>query len=340
MANEVRSRQTFNRNNQNSGPLAALESTDNPQEYSFPVGELLAIDHWVTFRSFETKQLNRSEVATKKPFAYISLPMPANLTTAYNIDYGEASLGALGQVIADSFGEGASADIGRPVLTGLAAGGAIGLLTGGNVPGAALTGAAGSVLASGQETRASTTAAAASQLISTGAGADATLVQAAVANRGIAANPHKVVLFNAVNFRVHQFQYSFTPDSYEEADALRNIIKLFKFYSSPSFNASTSGSIDLSSIGVGRQSINVDLSAGKHFFKYPEYFEIDFHHPKFLYQIGPSVLESFAIDYHPLGAPLYSRTRGREPTPVQINMLLQFKETEIVTKENIMSENR
>lgn len=84
----------------------------------------------------------------------------------------------------------------------------------------------------------------------------------------------------------------------------------------------------------------LDLSAGKHFFKYPEFFTIKFNHPNYLFGIGPSVIESFSVDYHPVGMPTYNRENDQDPTPTQINISISFRETEIITKDLIRDDNR
>ena len=81
---------------------------------------------------------------------------------------------------------------------------------------------------------------------------------------------------------------------------------------------------------------DVELSGGKHFFKYPEFFQIKFHHPKFLFAIGESVLKSVDVNYHGGGSVSYARdTADATPAPTQVNLNLSFMETDIITKEKI-----
>jgi len=170
---------------------------------------------------------------------------------------------------------------------------------------------------------------------------------------GIARNPHKVLLFQGVGFRQHRFDYQFQPKSYDEAVMLRGIINFFKYAAAPSYNAhgvlrtgdfinnikSQAGSAG-SLLPDNVQNINIDASAGKHFFKYPYYFRIAFNHSRSLFTIAPSVLDSVSIDYHPAGIPSYARSQNNDPshndpTQTQTNISLHFTETEIVTKEGI-----
>ena len=151
---------------------------------------------------------------------------------------------------------------------------------------------------------------------------------------GIAVNPHKVVLFQGVDFRAHTFAYQLIPKSYDEAEEVRQIIRAFKLHASPGY---FNGEATIRGSNFGAQDFTVrPPTAGKHYFKYPEFFTIQFHNATHLFNIGPSVITSFNVDYHPLNTPAYARNNADQvPTPVQINISIQFKETEIVTKEQV-----
>lgn len=306
--------------------------------------DLQQIDHWVTFTAYDTKQALRLSDSKKEEKASIALPIPGNLQTAYNISYTETSLGALGAEFMNALGEGGDSDKSREFLTrnavaggiGAFVGGSIGALTGGSVVGSALTGAAGGLSASalvgltgnGDQTTAQV---AASTLIGTDQ-----MAAAAASQFGVARNPHKVVLFESVGFRKHSFSYQFTPKNRDESETLRKIIYQFKYFASPGMNPKgTIGFSKLNSV-VNMGFNDVTLSGGKHFFKYPEFFDIKFHHPKFLFRIGHSFLTSVDVNYQPAGAPTYARdSHNEEPAPTQINLSLVFTETDIVTKDNL-----
>jgi hypothetical protein len=130
---------------------------------------------------------------------------------------------------------------------------------------------------------------------------------------GVAVNPHKIVLFTGVNFRDHTFSWRLSPKNRQESDTIRNIIDFFKFYSHPEY------------------------VAGGLFFKYPEFFNIRFHHPDYLFAIRPSVCTDVRINYHTQGYPAYVRNADGSgaPAPAEIELTLSFKETEIVTKNSL-----
>jgi len=332
--------------NYDRSPLAALNGLGDvnsvektlggtPRELSFPT-EIDKIDHWITFRAFESSQLSRTDSSEKKPKAFIRLPIPSNLATQYQIDYTEADLGAIGSTLVDALrgDKSESGNLGRDLLVAGAAGAAVGgFLTGGmrGLMQGAVAGALG-----GAGIKAGTGDLAASNLLASAAIEGAGPIGARVAGlAGIARNPHKVVLFESVGFREHQFSYTFVPQSREESVMLRDVIGMFKYFAAPSFNVAKKDFFSDTKFKV-----SVGGSAGKHFFKYPEYFEMDFHHPEFLFQIGPSVLKEVSVKYSE-NVPSFARETPTDvPAPTQISFSLTFKEVEIVTKENILSENR
>ena len=320
------------------GPVEGAENRlgATPKELSFPT-EIEEIDHWITFRAFESSQLSRTEPSEKKPKAFIRLPIPSNLATAYQIGYTEADIGAIGSTLVDALrGEGSDRALGIALLEGAGAGALVGGVLGGGIKGIISGALAGAVGATAIESITGNRAA--SNLLASEAIGQAGAIGARVAGlAGIARNPHKVVLFESVGFRTHQFSYIFVPQSREESVLLRDVIGMFKYFAAPSFNVAEKDIFTLRDVKV-----SVGGSAGKHFFKYPEYFEMDFHHPEFLFQIGPSVLTSVEVKYSE-SVPSFARDQPAPagiPAPTQITLTLSFKEVEIVTKENILSENR
>jgi len=130
---------------------------------------------------------------------------------------------------------------------------------------------------------------------------------------GVAQNPHKIVLFTGVNFRDHQFSWKLSPKNREESDAIKTIIDMFVYYSHPEY------------------------VAGGLFFKYPEFFEIKFRHPEYLFKLQPSVCTDVRINYHGSNYPAYIRDSDGygAPAPADVELSLTFKETEIVTKQTL-----
>lgn len=127
-------------------------------------------------------------------------------------------------------------------------------------------------------------------------------------------NPRLEVLFRNINFRSFNFQFTLTPNSQDEAAAIKNIIRTFKFYSHPGMT---------------------DETEGRYFSDYPAEFEIKFYRNGSLNesipQIAPSVLTNISTNYAGEGM-FTSHTDG---TPTKVIMSLQFTETKIITRTDI-----
>lgn len=135
------------------------------------------------------------------------------------------------------------------------------------------------------------------------------------ASAKVALNPFKEVLFEAIDFRSFAFKYKFFPKNRQEADRVYEIIERFKFHMHP------------------------ELSANKLFFIYPSEFEITYYFETspnnkdgkgYFHKLKPCVLESMDVSY---GGEQFSSFRDGKPT--EINVSLTFRETEILTKQQI-----
>lgn len=135
-------------------------------------------------------------------------------------------------------------------------------------------------------------------------------------------NPKKEQIFQGVEFRTFNFDYSFWPRSVGEAQAVRTIIKLFKLHMHPEF-----------------------LTADQFLYLYPSEFDIRYYTKVGTGRSAPwvenlnihrhtsCVLTNMTLTYAPQG--VYSSLTDGMPT--QINMQLQFKELALLTKENIQN---
>lgn len=138
---------------------------------------------------------------------------------------------------------------------------------------------------------------------------------------GVASNPGLELLYTSPSFRGFRFSFIFYPRSSVEAKQVISIIRKFQFHQAPEI--------------VSR--------AGGRFLVPPSEFDIEFYYngkenpniPK----ISTCVLETIDVDYAPNGFAAYEvqgesdPSRGRTGMPIAIRMDLQFKETQIVTKE-------
>jgi hypothetical protein len=295
--------------------------------YYFP-DDLKTIDHWIEFQAVETKgqgsdafgKLADSKVfqdfATKNELnafigqgvqglanignqvnlATIRLPMPSSLTTDYNPQYSTPDLGAAAGAILKPFDQKIYNNSSLPSLLGGAGG----------------DGISGAALESGGRGG----AAAATNALGTavnGIGGAGTFEAALKVGLGVAQNPHKIVLFTGVDFREHRFSWKLSPRSREESNMIKMIIDAFTYYAHPEY------------VGGGL------------FFKYPEFFNIKFRHPNYLFELQPSVCTDIQVNYHGQGVAAYIRDAngGGAPAPVEVELTLSFKETEIVTKNSL-----
>jgi len=133
---------------------------------------------------------------------------------------------------------------------------------------------------------------------------------------GISQNPHKIVLFTGVDFRTHQFSWKLSPRNRYESDLIKYIVNMFTYYAHPEY-----------------------ISGGL-FFKYPEFFEISFKHPQYLFQFQPCVCTDVKVNFHGQGYPAYVRNSDGSgpPAPAEVELSLSFKETEIITKDFLNKE--
>lgn len=129
---------------------------------------------------------------------------------------------------------------------------------------------------------------------------------------GFAINPQFEVAFTQMDFRRFQFDFTFTPKSPEEAATIRNIIKLFRYHAAP---------------GIHGQ--------GGRYFDVPAVFQIEYMHLEKkntnLHKFAPCVLETIMVDY----APEVGWVAFNDAMPVKTRLTLQFKETEIMTRDKI-----
>lgn len=136
--------------------------------------------------------------------------------------------------------------------------------------------------------------------------------QGAVAAQGIAKNPYMAVMYDSPKIRSHDFKWKLIARNARESKILTDIVQAFKYHAAPGIN-----------------------QTNPHFFNYPEQFEIDFHYPRHTFNIGPSVMTSFNVQYHAEGRAIYHDISATEKAPVSVNISCNFQEVAIVTKKTI-----
>jgi hypothetical protein len=125
-------------------------------------------------------------------------------------------------------------------------------------------------------------------------------------------DPQAALLFKGMDFREFQLDFQLMARNEEETDAIREIIKTFKYAMHP-------GQSD----------------GGGTMWNYPYFFEIYLCTPsrKYMFNIMNSALTAMEVDYGGSGVPSFFRANG---APVDIRMSLQFKELYVLTKDMIL----
>jgi hypothetical protein len=130
---------------------------------------------------------------------------------------------------------------------------------------------------------------------------------------GYAINPQFEVVFSAMDMRTFQFDFTFTPKSPNEAETVREIIKLFRKHAAPNLYGGYEG----------------------RYFDVPSVFQIEYMHlekrNENLHKFAPCVLTSIVVDY----APEVGWVTYNDGMPVKTRLTLMFKETEILTRDKI-----
>ncbi len=293
-----------------SDALAKLnEQSKTPLSLKFPINnEATYHTHHIIFRVFELKRESRNSSDKKIAKAEIMLPMTMELQAQYNAAYTSQDLGAVAAELV----------AGTESLSGMIAGSTNPLEFAKKI-GEKVTSMTPSDVGRGLGSVAS---AAVSQAL----GSIGTTAQAAVAAAtGASRNPHKAVLFEGTEFRSHSFQFRFSPVVAAESDAIKRIIHVFKYHMHPGY--------------AGETFLGVDFSAGNHFFKNPEFFEIELSN-RGKYTINDyrtCVLKNMTVNYQPSNYPAYARSGQSIPAPMEVVMNLDFQEIDIITKAVIGS---
>jgi hypothetical protein len=149
-------------------------------------------------------------------------------------------------------------------------------------------------------------------------------VKGSIAGAGVARNPYNAMLYDSPAFRDHTFNWKFIARNSAEVEMLRVVIQRLKLAAAPSMNGKN-----------------------PHFFDYPQLFDVDFHYPQYLFNMGPSVCKTIDVNYHAEGQPLYFDIPGQigenqvtKKAPVSITLSMALTEMFIITKESIKGQQR
>ena len=133
---------------------------------------------------------------------------------------------------------------------------------------------------------------------------------------GNADNPYMEVLFDAMQLRTFTYNFQFAPRSEEEAIEVQKIIQLFRFHMAPELRPGANRYLGLpSQFDIHYMYLTKEGVASEN---------------NFYNKIATCVLQDCKINYAPDGVKSFA-----DGGPVQTTMTLQFKETELLTKDKI-----
>ena len=150
-------------------------------------------------------------------------------------------------------------------------------------------------------------------------------------------NPYKENVFQGVPFRQHSFNIKMVPRNQQEADQIKGIVGILKYAMHPAFSAGAG----IGGIGGGGNSGGI---ASTRWLDLPYSFGLEFKRlgndsSVLLYKFKPSVLTALNVDYTPDGNYVTGRSDGNfNDHGLAVNLQMTFKETQIVTKEDIGSD--
>jgi len=134
------------------------------------------------------------------------------------------------------------------------------------------------------------------------------------------------------------------PKSAKESERVDEIVRMFRFYGSPSYMNSKSteqiGS-DGTKVNSGSGGTNRGSSGGWAVMRQPQIFEIVYMYKdkrnEYLNRISHCVLDSFSVTYNGDNNKFFNPTskKSGSPAPIETQIDLAFKEIEIITKDKI-----
>ena len=137
---------------------------------------------------------------------------------------------------------------------------------------------------------------------------------------GVASNPYMEVLFDAMSLRTFTYNFKFAPKNERETAEVQKIIQVFRFHMVPELRGGQSRFLGLPSqfdIHYMYQPMGNAQSSNSMINPYYN-------------KIATCVLTNCTVNYTPDGVKSF-----RDGSPTQITMELQFKETELLTKDRI-----
>jgi hypothetical protein len=285
------------------GPISPPKKT-----FVFP-SNVESEEQFVLFSISKKYKFRREQIEEGDKYAQIALPLPANLSTAYAATYSNQNLGAIG----DKAGKAAPDNLAElekffnapSIKGGASAFKKIGQNLAGDADITELARELAGYYAPELAVAASATVfGGLNPALGVGAGVlTDQIVKGTMAGGGIARNPYLAAVFEGVGFKNHTFSYQLTPKSAKESETIARIISSF------------------------RNALLPSKAKYTHYYDYPQQVDIKFWHDKFLFDIKPSVLTQFDVNYHNKG-PYYHDVNG-DKAPVEVSITMNFLESTV-----------
>ena len=297
--------------------------------YKFPLN-IGAADgeykHRITFTSSAYQSGSGTSVTTGTATLY----MPGEaLKTTYGQSYGDAELGALGNLVSGMNREG-----GLAVASAMKSGSMSGVK-------AALGSALGSDVSERVSAALKESTAKAIKDKASGMFAGATSALQNVL--GQVRNPHKAIVYTGPGgFRSFQYTFIMTPESPAEAKEIADIVWFFKYHMHPGVSTVT----PTAAIPAMQGTSAIPATQGSSSFTYPDEWKIELRanglpvkkvftdKKPALFRINNCFLENLTTDFTTSGQPAFFQGSG-DAVPVTTTLGLTFKETVLVTRNDI-----
>ena len=154
---------------------------------------------------------------------------------------------------------------------------------------------------------------------------------------GQAVNPQSTLSFEGVNLRTFQLDWTLYPESENEAQQIKKIVRTIKRNILPKTQSLTGATSELSAGGFGEQSGGITgTSLARAFLEYPAvvYINLLGIDESAFVKFKPCMADNITVDYGASGSVVVAQ--GGVPQGVKLSM--SFKELEIQTAEDFMGD--
>ena len=303
----------------------------NVLKYPFDLDTNTLYSHYISFKN-TVHQRQTTQSAFGDTSVHLYLP-PDALKTSYSQSYADTDLGAIGNVI-NQIDERQVGAIGDAISSG-SVGRMLEVLKG---------------VGADDATKTAIKNAAAREAAGRAGAVNAGATAAIQRRLGQIVNPFKAVIYNGPGgFRTFTFNFVMQPESSSEVETVKKIVRYFKFHMHPGVSDLSFTRVVASqatATGQVNQQRETTTTPGSitssAMLTYPDTFKISMFPNKqkqsnstknSLFKIKECFLESFNVDYSTSGGPAFFDDSDGSPVTTTVSM--QFKETELLTRQSI-----